>query len=72
MKQATKIDPETIKNGVGNWVLFFVGLEEWKMGWGGGPGEAKALRTRVQLSPTDRDSGFWCCGGREHGRAESI
>ena len=31
MKQAAKIDPEIIKNGVGNWVLFFVGLEGWKM-----------------------------------------
>ena len=35
MKKAPKIDPETIKNGVGNWVLFFVGLEGWKMeAWG--------------------------------------
>ena len=30
-----KIDPETIRNGVGNWVFFFVGLERWKMeAWG--------------------------------------
>ena len=28
MKKARKI---TFKNGVGNWVLFFVGLERWKM-----------------------------------------
>ena len=35
MKKAPKIDPETIKNGVGNWVLFFVGLEEGKIqAWG--------------------------------------
>ena len=35
MKKALKIDPETIKHGVGNWVLFFVGLEGWKMeAWG--------------------------------------
>ena len=40
MKKAPKIDAETFKNGVGNWVLFFVGLEGWKMeAWGvaGGP-----------------------------------
>ncbi|NCG16810.1 MAG: hypothetical protein GWP23_07640 [Synechococcales cyanobacterium H12SWP_bin.12] len=35
MKTAPKIDPETIKNSVGDWKLFFVGLEEWKMeAWG--------------------------------------
>ena len=35
MKKAPKIDAETIKNGVGNWMLFFVGLEGWKMeAWG--------------------------------------
>ena len=35
MKTTPNIDPETIKNGVGNWVLFFVGLEGWKMeAWG--------------------------------------
>ena len=34
-KKASTIDPETVKNGVGNWVLFFVGLEGWKMkAWG--------------------------------------
>ena len=40
MKKAPKIDAETIKNGVGNWVLFFGGLEGWNMeAWGvaGGP-----------------------------------
>ena len=35
MKKAPKIDPETIKNGVGNWMLFFVGLEKGTMGGGG-------------------------------------
>ena len=35
MKQAPKIDAETIRNGVGNWLLFFVGLEEWIVAaWG--------------------------------------
>ena len=29
MKTTPKIDPVTIKNGVGNWVLFFVGLDGW-------------------------------------------
>ena len=31
MKNAPKFDPKTINNGVGNWVLFFVGLEKEKM-----------------------------------------
>ena len=35
MEKASKIDPETFENGVRNWVLFFVGLEGWKMeAWG--------------------------------------
>ena len=35
MKKAPNIDPETIKNSVGNWVLFFVRLEGGKMeAWG--------------------------------------
>ena len=35
MKKAPKIDAETLKNGVGNRVLLFVGLEEWKIeAWG--------------------------------------
>ena len=55
MKKATKIDAETIKNGVGNWVLFFVGLEGWKMeAWGvfGNrvPRAAQELRYRLTES----------------------
>ena len=35
MNKAPKIDPETITNGVRNWLLFFVGPERWKMeAWG--------------------------------------
>jgi hypothetical protein len=35
MNKAPKINPGPLKNGVGNWVLFFVVLELWKMeAWG--------------------------------------
>ena len=34
-EKTAKIDPETITNGVGNWVLLFVRLKCWKTGdWG--------------------------------------
>ena len=63
MKQAPTIDAETLKNGVGNCVLFFVGLEGWKIEAWGVEGEARSLRIGVRLSPADRDNGFWCSGG---------
>ena len=35
MKTASKIDAKQLENGGGNRVLFFVGLEGWKMeAWG--------------------------------------
>ena len=66
MKTTPKIDSENIKNGIGNRVLFFVGLEGWKMeAWG--LGEPSSESTGVQLTkidrPSDRDEGFWWCGG---------
>ena len=64
MKKAPKIDAETIKNGVGNWVLFFVRLEGWKLeAWGvaGGPwGEG-------MRGIDESDDGFWPAGGRGKG-----
>ena len=56
MKKAPKIEPETIKHGVGNWVLFFVGLEGWKMEAWGVAGGAQEFENR---GPADRDVGFW-------------
>ncbi len=39
-EQTPKIDPETIKNGVGNWVLFFCKVEGGEaLGWGDGWGK---------------------------------
>ena len=58
MKKAPKIDPETIKNGVGNWLLFFVGpmTGKWRLGvW---LGEAWREGTRVQKQLKSSDSGL--------------
>ena len=60
MKKAPKIDPETIKNGVGNWLLFFVGPMTGKWRLGGWLGEARSLNTGVQLTHT---SVFGAAGG---------
>ena len=53
MKKAPKIDPETIKNGVGNWVLFFVGLEGWKMEAWGLAGGAQESENRGPEAPQE-------------------
>ena len=51
MKKALTIDPETIKNGVGNWVLFFVGPEGWKMEAWGSAGGAQEFENRGPSKP---------------------
>ena len=43
------MDPESIKNGVGNWVTFFVGLEEWK--WEGVAGGGLGSEHRGDREP---------------------
>ena len=69
MKKAPKIESETIKNGVGNWMLFFVGLEGWKMeAWGElGLRECGSERGLARSS-----NGFWCSGGRIIGGGKSL
>ena len=65
MKKAPNMDSETIKNGVGNWVLFFCTAGRVE---NGGLGED----TGVRVTPSNRVTVFWCSGGREYGRGESL
>ena len=62
-EKAPQIDAETIKKGVGTWMLFFVGLEGWEMGLGEWLGGARSLRTGVREHLGSSDNGFWCSGG---------
>ena len=67
MKKASKIDPETIKNGVVIWALFFVGPKggKWKLGegpgglissrTGGGPLEPPCLHFGAQVGRERRE-----------------
>ena len=51
MTKAPKIDAETIKNGVGNWMLFFVDLEGWKMEAWGVAGGGQEFEKRAPAEP---------------------
>ena len=50
MKKAPKIDATTVQNGIENWLLFFIWLEDWKMEAWGVAGAPRSLSRGVQVS----------------------